>query len=105
MCTLDPTPRIICTDASLGLLLRQWLASQTSAGEVICVASDCSQAPLCQWLQAPSPPAEDLLHAALSDTIATLMRTRHAFKSRELGELRTRLERLLEELSATRKIE
>jgi hypothetical protein len=37
---------------------------------------------------------------ALLDAVATLERTRHAFKSRELADLRMRLEQLLKDLSA-----
>lgn len=100
MHTTDLTPRIICTDASLGALLREWLNSQAAAADVICDPGDCSQAPLCRWLEdAPLGPAGQV-QAALLDAVTTLVRTRHAFKSRELAELRRRLERLLEELSA-----
>lgn len=40
----------------------------------------------------------DQLRQALEETIAVLERTRHAFKSRELGQLRRRLVCLLEQL-------
>jgi len=100
MPTPAPTPRIICTDVSLGALLREWLTSQTTAADVICSPNDCSQAPLCRWLeQAPLGP-EGRMQTALLDAIETLIRTRHAFKSRELADLRRRLEQLLEDLSA-----
>lgn len=39
----------------------------------------------------------DQLRQALEDTIEVLERTRHAFKSRELGQLRRRLVGLLEQ--------
>lgn len=94
-----PMHRIICTDASLSGPLREWLDNQAVAGEVICSPDDCSKAPLCRWLDhAPLGP-EGRAHGALLDAVETLIRTRHAFKSRELAELRRRLERLLDELS------
>lgn len=40
----------------------------------------------------------DQLRQALEETITVLERTRHAFKSRELGQLRRRLVCLLEQL-------
>lgn len=39
------------------------------------------------------------LRLLLDETVTVLDRTRHAFKSRELGRLRRRLEQALEELS------
>jgi hypothetical protein len=100
MHTHTPTPQIICTDASLSPLLRQWLDSQAVSGEVIYSPDDCSQAPLCRWLKPSALGPEGLAHVALVDAVATLLRTRHAFKSRELAELRRRLEQALERLSA-----
>lgn len=100
MHTTDPTPLIICTERSLGPLLRQWLDSQQTAAEVICSPNDCSQAPLCRWLDPAPLGPEGRVQTALLDAVETLIRTRHAFKSRELAELRKRLEQLLEELSA-----
>lgn len=99
MCKAQPIPRIICTDPTLGTRLRHWLAEQPASGEVICAPADCSEAPLCGWLKPPTGLSDSAVQAALLDAVATLARTRHAFKSRELAELRTRLERLLEELS------
>ncbi|MCP1652124.1 hypothetical protein [Pseudomonas nitroreducens] len=40
--------------------------------------------------------------ALLADAIGVLEKTRHAFRSRELGELRQRLSGALQELSAPR---
>lgn len=42
-------------------------------------------------------PRQQSLEHAMRDAIATLEHTRHAFKSRQLGELRQRLERVLAE--------
>ncbi|MDA0427164.1 hypothetical protein [Stutzerimonas frequens] len=41
---------------------------------------------------------EETLREALEETIQVLERTRHSFKSRELGQLRRRLIDLLEQL-------
>lgn len=63
---------------------------------------DCEQAPLCRWFKdAPLSDAAQL-HALLADAIGVLERSRHAFRSRELGELRRRLSTALEELSGPR---
>ena len=65
--------------------------------QVLRDASDCAQAPHCHWLE--QLPAQQVhMRAALDDAIATLEKTRHAFKSTNLGELRRRLQRLREEL-------
>lgn len=88
-------PRIACSDPQLATTLRGLLAHC----EVIQQPCECSEAPLCRWLE-PSPPGSRIkVRAALEDAIATLERTRHAFRSRELGQLRQRLERLQHELS------
>lgn len=93
------TPRIICSDPHMAAQLCQWLDTRDAHCEVINCAQDCSQAPLCQWLD-PSPVGPNgQIHSALQDAVSTLERTRHSFKSRELADLRKRLERLLEELS------
>lgn len=61
---------------------------------------DCIHAPQCRCLDNGQTEEESHLHAALQDVVATLERTRHAFRSRELGQLRKRLELLLGELPA-----
>ncbi|WP_437879994.1 hypothetical protein [Pseudomonas sp. LRF_L74] len=87
-------PRVLCNDPQLALTLRGLLP----IGEVLCRPADCSQAPLCRWLKDAPLGIHGRLQSALVDTLETLERTRHAFRSRELGELRRRLEQLLEEL-------
>lgn len=90
-----PTARIACSDPQLAAHLRRLFG----ACEVIEDPHQCSQAPLCRWLDdAPLGPAGEV-QATLAEAVATLERTRHAFRSRELGQLRQRLERLLVELS------
>lgn len=68
--------------------------------EVVCAPGDCEQSPLCRWLDPAQLNAPGQAHAALVDAIEVLERSRHAFKSRELGGLRRRLESVLRELSA-----
>lgn len=65
---------------------------------LICEPADCRLAPMCRWLGPSSVNREGLLAGALVDAIRTLEQTRHAFKSKQLGELRRRLQQLLESL-------
>ncbi|WP_394559941.1 hypothetical protein [Aquipseudomonas alcaligenes] len=88
--------RIACSDPQLACELRHLLGHC----EVIESPHKCSQAPLCRWLGDARVDTAARMKDALSDTVATLERTRHAFRSRELGQLRRRLEQLLVELSA-----
>ena len=91
-----PPARIACSDPRLAASLRRVFGDC----EVIEDPHDCSRAPLCRWLGSARLGEEGRVRAALSDAVATLERTRHAFRSRELGQLRQRLEQLLVELSA-----
>lgn len=52
---------------------------------------------VCQFMACPRQTA---YKAALQDTVEVLERTKHAFKSKDLGELRRRLESLLSEPDA-----
>jgi len=89
-------PRIVCTDPEKALDLRR----QHGDCEVIVDPCDCSHAPFCRWLEGDSLSRDGQVRAALCDAVETLQRTRHAFHSRDLGQLRRRLERLLDDLSA-----
>lgn len=91
-----PPARIVCSDPVLASALRGLCGDC----EVIVDPHDCSRAPLCRWLDDTGLGPDGRVQAALSDAVATLERTRHAFRSRELGQLRRRLEQLLVELSA-----
>lgn len=66
--------------------------------EVICQATDCSKAPACRWLGTDDLNSTGLMAAAIMDAIETLEQTRHAFRSKQLGHLRRRLETLLSSL-------
>ncbi|QKE65061.1 hypothetical protein HNE05_17445 [Aquipseudomonas campi] len=96
------TPSILIThgDPQMACRVRRLLHSDGLDCAVLARAQDCSQAPLCGWLQDQPLPAHAALHAGLADAIEVLERSRHAFKSRELADLRQRLQQLLGELSA-----
>lgn len=100
MTTPQPSPRIICTDAALANELSHWLVKHSPTGEVIHEATDCTNAPLCRWLKDTPSGLEGHVQLTLLDAIETLMRTRHAFRSKDLADLRKRLEGLLKQLSA-----
>lgn len=95
-------PRILIThnDQQMACRLRRLLHNEGLDCSVLARPQDCSQAPLCGWLQDQPLPAHAALHATLADAIEVLERTRHAFKSRDLAGLRQRLEQLLGELPA-----
>jgi hypothetical protein len=88
--------RIVCTDPEKARDLRRLHGDC----EVIADPCDCSHAPFCRWLKSSALGSDGQVRAALHDAIDTLQRTRHAFQSRDLGLLRQRLERLLDDLSA-----
>lgn len=67
--------------------------------ELICEPHDCSEAPLCRWLAPDQLNHAWRVRAELEEAIATLEGTRHAFRSRQLADLRYRLEALLQSLS------
>ncbi len=78
----------------------QLLRLQAPRCRIVDTLDDCSQRALCHWLQ--PLPADRLGHvqASLDEAVHVLERSRHAFKSAQLAELRKRLSLLLEELSA-----
>lgn len=90
--------RIICTDPGMATRLRVLLADADGA-EIISQSCDCGQAPLCRWLDPDPLGPSGQVQAALYEAIETLERSRHAFRSREMGQLRQRLTRLLEDLA------
>lgn len=95
-------PSILVThnDPQLACRLRRLLHSEGLDCTVLARPQDCSRAPLCGWLQERPLPAHAALHASLADAIEVLERSRHAFKSRELADLRRRLQQLLGSLPA-----
>ncbi|HHJ4328378.1 TPA: hypothetical protein ACQJWO_005693 [Klebsiella pneumoniae] len=88
--------RIACSDARLASTLRE-----QHGCEVVLLPARCAEAPLCGWLGDCPADSRGRLQASLLDAIETLEQSRHAFRSRELGQLRQRLENILSELSDT----
>ncbi|MFJ3051765.1 MULTISPECIES: hypothetical protein [Pseudomonas nitroreducens/multiresinivorans group] len=89
-------------DAALARQVRALLAAYELPCAVMEGPTNCEQAPLCRWFKdAPLSDSARML-ALLADAIGVLERTRHAFRSRELGELRQRLSGALQELSGPR---
>jgi len=86
-------------DPALARELRALLAAYQIPCAVLAGRQDCSQAPLCRWFKDAPLSDSARIHAVLDDAITVLERSRHAFKSRELGELRLRLSDTLKELS------
>lgn len=94
--TLEPL-HLLSDDPDTGNAACALLHSAGWACQVVHNAGACEQAPHCHWLE--QLPAQQVhMRAALDDAIATLEKTRHAFKSTSLGELRRRLQQLREEL-------
>lgn len=77
------------------------LREQEPQFEVVGSAEGCQQNPLCHWLQRLPPQTLGEVRASLDEAVATLERTRHAFKSTQLATLRKHLSRLRDELSAS----
>lgn len=96
MDAMTSSARVACSDPQLAATLRCLLNNC----EVIEDPHQCSRAPLCRWLEDAELGTHGRVQAVLSDAVDILERTRHAFRSRELGQLRRRLELLLVELSA-----
>mgnify|MGYP001368225334 CR=1 FL=1 len=63
--------------------------------QLICEPDSCQDAPLCRWLKPERMNQAGRVRAELEEAIATLERTRHAFRSRQLADLRYRLQGLL----------
>lgn len=66
--------------------------------ELLCQPEDCAQAPLCRWLAPERLNDVGRIASELLEAIHTLEQTRHAFRSKQLGGLRKRLQLLLESL-------
>jgi len=88
--------RIACNDSAITDDLRRLYGDC----EVIADPGQCSQAPFCRWLHSEQLATDGRIQATLTEAVETLERTRHAFRSRDLAQLRQRLEQLLEDLSA-----
>lgn len=95
-----PPTHIIHSSASASAV-QQTLQESGIPCELLREAHDCRLAPACRWLGSAPLTDEARLIGALDEVVEVLQRTRHAFKSRELGALRRSIERLLQELSDT----
>lgn len=90
---------VVSQDPALTRQLRALLAAHDLPCAVLGDRQDCSQAPLCRWFRDAPLSDSARVQALLDDAIGVLERSRHAFKSRELGQLRHRLTDALKELS------
>ena len=94
-----PAPLLlVCDDQALADQARQLLARSALNCTVLARACDCTRAPVCHWLKDAPLSQASRLRALLGETVEVLERTRHAFRSSELGRLRKRLEQALGEL-------
>lgn len=100
MASQCPNLQLLSLDPSLAGKAHALLTQAGLDCQVLGHPANCSLAALCQGLV-----QEELQHlrTALFDAIATLDHSRHAFRSRELGALRQRLEQLLDNLSQSRR--
>ncbi|HEY1029316.1 MAG TPA: hypothetical protein VGE28_17020 [Pseudomonas sp.] len=87
-------------DAESGQRIAHLLRRQAPHCQVIGDIDGCGQKPMCRWLQRLPAGSLGAVHASLDDAIEVLERSRHAFKSVQLAELRKRLSLLREELSS-----
>ena len=79
--------------------LQTLLEQQGLPCQVLRSAHDCRYAPACRWLAEPAEPEQTRLIQALEETVQVLHKTRHAFRSQDLGRLRQSIEQLLQDLS------
>ncbi|MGQ7816388.1 hypothetical protein ACUTAH_12135 [Metapseudomonas furukawaii] len=97
---ISPPLMLISPDRPLAERARRLLARDALECAVLVDSGDCTRAPLCHWLKDPPQGQAGQLRALLVETVSVLDDTRHAFRSRELGRLRKRLELALRELPA-----
>lgn len=96
MIDVQSAVQLISADPKLTNKAREVLCQAGLSCKLLHDPRDCEHAPACRWLQ--PLPAEMQLRLTLDDAISTLEKTRHAFKSRDLADLRRRLQQLLETL-------
>lgn len=87
-------------DTASSQRIARLVRQQAPLCQVIDSLDGCQQKPLCRWLQRLPAGSLGDVQSHLDDTIEVLERTRHAFKSVQLAQLRKRLSQLREELSA-----
>lgn len=91
-----PSSLVICNCSDLTSRLRPVLARLAPGCRLLYAPAEATRA----W-PAAHPEMFGRMREALLETTEALERTRHAFKSRELGQLRRRLQELLDELGAS----
>ncbi len=91
-----PCVQLISSDPQTANTARDALCHAGISCQLVHSPRDCQHAPVCRWLQ--PLPHELQMRLALDDAINTLEKTRHAFKSRDLADLRRRLQELMETL-------
>src|SRR5690606_41689155 len=87
--------RIACNDSAITDDLRRLYGDC----EVIADPGQCSHAPFCRWLHSEQVATDGRIHATLTEVVEPLERTRYAFRSRDLAQLRQRLDLLLDAFS------
>lgn len=94
MIDVHTSVQVISADPQLTAKAREALCQAGLSCKLLHDPRDCQHAPACRWLQ--PLPAEVQLRLILDEAISTLEKTRHAFKSRDLADLRKRLQQCLE---------
>lgn len=88
--------QLISSDPQTAVKAREVLCQAGINCQLLHSPRDCQHAPACRWLQ--PLPKELHVRLILENAINTLEKTRHAFKSRDLADLRRRLQELAETL-------
>lgn len=101
MTSLVPPLQLLCLDAPQACRAHGLLDDAGIDCQILSSPDACLLAAHCRAIEPAATQRLNHLQQALHDTVATLEKTRHAFKSRDLAELRKRLEGLLQNLSDT----
>jgi hypothetical protein len=102
MCRFTDEVKVLCRDPGRVEQMRGLLAGHVAAEQVFCEPRACSEAPLCRWLGELQLGQAGRVQATLQEVVELLHGTRHAFKSKAVAQARSRLHKLMEELSAPR---
>lgn len=101
MASIKPSLQVLCLDAPQACRAHGVLDAAGIDCQILSSPEACLLAEHCRAIEPTHAQHLSHLQQALHDTVATLEKTRHAFKSRDLAELRKRLEGLLQNLSDT----
>lgn len=86
-------------DSACASRVKHLLDAQAPGCEVLGEPKDCSQAARCRWLAQLPPHQVGEVQALLSEAVGVLERSRQAFKSAQLAQLRRTLMGALKNLS------